>query len=99
MNSKKFIRLTNSFQPKLPAGIDETRIYSCFNERAPKTPVEWRTDRPTKGGEYIVLFKNKDSGKICLQLDWYINPLGFGFEEFCICDLIAWAELPKKKRR
>lgn len=99
MNSKKFIRLTNSFQPELPTGIDEKEIRSCFNDRAPKTPVEWRTDRPTKNGDYIVIYKHRESGRIYVQLDWYLNPLGFGFEEFCCYDLIAWAELPKKERR
>ena len=99
MNNKKFIRLTSSFQPELPAGIDETEVHSCFNRRAPKTPVEWRTDRPTKGGEYIVIYKSRESGRISVQLDWYLHPLGFGFEEYCLDDLIAWAELPKKRRR
>ena len=99
MNSKKFIRLTNSFQPELPAGIGGAEMRSCFNDRAPKTPVEWKIDRPTKNGDYIVVYKSRESDRIYVQLDWYINPLGFGFEEFCICDLIAWAELPKNKRR
>ena len=99
MKNEKFIRLTNSFQPELPAGIDEAGICSCFNNRAPKTPVEWRTDRPTKSGDYIVVKKERDSGKVYVQLDWFLTNFGFGFEEFCCYDLISWAELPKKNRR
>ena len=99
MNNKKFIRLTNSFQPELPDWIDEAGICSCFNNRAPKMPVEWKTDRPNKDGEYLVIFKNRASGKVSVQLDWFLTNFGFGFEEFCCYDLIAWAELPKKNRR
>ena len=86
--------VAEAFQPELPAGIAEEVYISCFNDKAPKIPVEWKTGRPSKNGDYIVLFKNRETGKVYVQINWYLKPLGFGFEEYCLDDLIAWADIP-----
>ena len=82
------------FQPELPTGITEECIISCFSENAPKMPVKWNMGRPSKDGEYIVIIRNRTSGKVYVQIDWYIERLGFGFEEYCLDDLIAWTDIP-----
>ena len=86
--------IAEAFQPELPTGIAETGGISCFNDKSPKIPVEWKTGRPNKDGDYIVIFKNRASGKVYVQIDWFIERLGFGFEEYCLDDLVAWADIP-----
>ena len=86
--------IDKAFRPLLPTGIAETECISCFNDNSPQVPVEWKTDRPNKDGDYIVIFKNKKTGKVNVQIDWYLKKLGFGFEEYGFDDLVAWADIP-----
>ena len=87
-------KIAEVFQPELPTGIVEAGGVSCFNDKAPKIPVEWKTGRPNKDGDYIVILKNKKTGKVYVQIDWYLKKFGFGFEEYGFDNLIAWADIP-----